>query len=91
MAIQIRSFDNFASAIARELELASVPRRPDRLRNELSFDSLALFELYVVISEMGAVVEPEVLAEPGLTLGDLYDRVTVAVIDRDVANTLYRP
>jgi acyl carrier protein len=66
------SFDDFLRRVARELALETEELTASSLADVPGFDSLRMFELDLVLDEMGAVLRDEQL-EQLVTIYDAYD------------------
>jgi len=66
-----------------ELGLSEVPSVDDRLARDLRLDSLALFELFVVLSEIDIDVPIDLLTDAATTIGMLHERAIRGNIDKD--------
>ena len=66
------SFDDFVRRVARELALETEELTATSLADVPGFDSLRMFELDLVLDEMGAVLRDEQL-EGLVTIYDAYD------------------
>ena len=82
---QLRTFEQFSDLILRELSLeveANSVTECTSLRDDLYFDSLAIFECWIILEEvLGISVQPD-LYDSVSTFGELYGWYTTLAPDQ---------
>lgn len=74
------TFDDFVGRVASELGIdVANPARDTSLRDDLMFDSIAVFEFVLVLEELCGVLMPEALLSTIDTLGEAFGWYEVRV------------